>query len=354
MVKYSARKVEKKMHKRTKKPLILILISCGIIAALIVAIFFIVPGCSKTLPEGQTAEVTIEEGSSTWTIADKMSKAGVVENPAVFTATVTEMGAEASLKAGTYIFEGGKSVREYVEILCEGPDKYSPKLVVSEGMTLAKIAEVVEKATNSRIKADEFKQVAGDASVYANDYDFLNIVGHNSLEGFLFPKTYAVTSKDTATDIVRKMLDQFVSETKDLNLDYPKSQNLNLWEAVTLASIVEKESADGVRDKVAGVFYNRLRIGMYLNSDATTAYEVGHDPSSAEVHAHTPYSTYTNYGLPPTAICSPGIEAIRAVCFPEESNNLYFVFKTDENGELQYRFSATYEEHQQAIRELGL
>lgn len=157
-----------------------------------------------------------------------MSKAGVVENPAVFTATVTEMGAEASLQAGTYIFEGGKTVREYVEILCEGPDKYSPKIVVHEGMRLTKIADAVQEATKSRIKAQDFINAASDASVYASDYEFLSDVGNNSLEGFLYPKTYAVSSTDSVGDIVRKMLDQFKEETKDLNLDYPKSKNLTL------------------------------------------------------------------------------------------------------------------------------
>ena len=283
-----------------------------------------------------------------------MSKAGVVENPAVFTATVTEMGAEASLQAGTYIFEGGKTVREYVEILCEGPDKYSPKIVVHEGMRLTKIADAVQDATKSRIKAQDFINAASDASVYASDYEFLNDVGNNTLEGFLYPKTYAVSSTDSVSDIIKKMLDQFKEETKDLNVDYPKSKNLTLWEAVTLASIVEKESAQGVQGKVASVFYNRLSSGMHINSDATTAYEVGHDPTPEELHSQSPYSTYTNYGLPPTPICSPGIEALRAVCFPEETNYLYFVFKTDDNGELQYRFSVTFEEHQQAIIDLGL
>lgn len=343
-----------KMHKQRKKPIFIILILCGIIAAIIAIVFFATSGCSKTLPEGKTAEVTIEQGSSTSNIADKMSKAGVVENPAAFMAAVTGMGAEASLKAGTYIFEGGKSVQEYVEILCDGPDKYSPKVVVVEGMRIKSIAEAVEKATDSRIKAKEFIDATSDTSDYVKDHDFLKEVGHKSLEGFLFPKTYAVSSKDSARDIVERMLDQFVEETKDLNFDYPKSQNLTLWEAVTLASIVEKESADGVRDKVASVFYNRLKNGMYINSDATTAYEVGHDPTPEEVHAQSPYSTYTNYGLPPTPICSPGLEALRAVCFPTQTNYLYFVFKADKNGEMQYRFSENFDDHQQAIIDLGL
>lgn len=93
---------------------------------------------------------------------------------------------------------------------------------------------------------------------------------------------------------------------------------------------------------------------MHINSDATTAYEVGHDPTPEEIHAQTPYSTYSNYGLPPTPICSPGHDALRAVCFPAQTDYLFFVFKTDNNGELQYRFSTNFDDHQQAIIDLGL
>ena len=343
------------INTKKKKPYMKILvIAVGIVLVLCLGTSLYCTACARTLPEGQSVEVTIDEGSSSWVIADKMAKAGVVDNTFVFRLTVTEMGADSSLKAGTYIFEGGKSVRDYVQILCDGPDATSPKVVVHEGMRLSKIAEAVDATTKGRVSSQDFINAASDASKYANDYDFLSELGTNSLEGFLFPKTYAVSSKDSAEDIVRKMLDSFREETKDLNWDYPKSCNLTMWEAVTLASIVEKESAEGMHGKVASVFYNRLNGGMHVNSDATTAYEVGHDPTPEEIHSNSPYSTYTNYGLPPTAICSPGIDALRAVCWPEQTNYLFFVFKTNEKGELEYRFSETFEEHQQAIIDLGL
>lgn len=145
------------------------------------------------------------------------------------------------------------------------------------------------------------------------DYAFLESAGENSLEGFLFPKTYAVTEDMDAEAIVRMMLDQFGTETASIFGDfansYPASQGLTLYQAVNLASIVAKESTGDqeVRDHVAGVFYNRLASDRpYLESDATTAYEVGREPTAEEVHAETPYSTYANAGLPPTPICSPG------------------------------------------------
>lgn len=337
------------------KPAIIIAIVCVVVLLVIIGVVaFAFPGCSKTLPEGQTAEVTIEEGSSTWTIAGLMQQAGVVDNPTVFTATVTEMGAEASLKPGTYIFEGGKSVREYVQILCNGPDAYSPKVVVTEGMRISSIAKAVEKTTEGRISEQDFVDATNDASKYANDFDFLKEVGKNSLEGFLFPKTYSVSSKDSVTDIVYQMLNQFKKETKDLDLNYPKSCGLSFYDMVILSSIVEKESASGTSKKVASVFYNRINSGMYLNSDATTAYELGHDPTPQEIHANTPYSTYTNYGLPPTPICSPSLEIMEAVCNPDTTNYYFFAFKKNAEGEIEYKFSETFDEHQIALIELGI
>ncbi len=121
-----------------------------------------------------------------------------------------------------------------------------------------------------------------------------------------------------------------------------------------MASIVEKESVSGKNATVASVFYNRLNIGMALNSDATTAYEVGHDPTSEEVHSNSAYSTYTNNGLPPTPICSPGIESLKACCCPEQTNYMYFAFKKDSQGVMQYRFSETFDEHQIALIDLGI
>lgn len=283
-----------------------------------------------------------------------MQSAGVVDNPAVFTATVTEMGAEASLKPGTYIFEGGKSVRDYVQMLCDGPDAYAPKVVVTEGMRLKDIASAVENTTQGRIKAQDFIDATSDASVYAKDYDFLKTAGNNHLEGFLFPKTYSVSSSDSVSDIVKKMLDQFGKETKDLDLSYPNSHNLSFYDMLILASIVEKESASGTEKKVASVFYNRISSGMHINSDATTAYELGRNPTAEEVHANTPYSTYTNYGLPPTPICSPSLEIIEAVCHPDNTNYLFFAFNKNADGEMEYRFSENFDDHQQALIDLGI
>lgn len=211
-------------------------------------------------------------------------------------------------------------------------------------------------ATGGRITAEAFLAASENASAYAADYAFLESAGENSLEGFLFPKTYAVTEDMDAEAVVRMMLDQFGTETASIFGDfansYPASQGLTLYQAVNLASIVAKESTGDqeVRDHVAGVFYNRLASDRpYLESDATTAYEVGREPTAEEVHAETPYSTYANAGLPPTPICSPGPREPHRVCEPTQTEDMFFYFYPDADGNMQAAFSKTYEEHQQAI-----
>ena len=208
--------------------------------------------------------------------------------------------------------------------------------------------------TGGRISVDDFTAAASDASAYAADYAFLADAGTNKLEGFLFPKTYEISDEATADTVIRMMLDQFQTETAGLDWSYPQSQGLTIYDAVNLASIVEKESSgdEQIRAQVASVFYNRLStLGDpsygFLQSDATTAYEVGHDPSAEEGHAETPYSTYANTGLPPTPICSPSIDSLQAVCAPDqESLGKYFFFYFEGD---QYYFSETYDEHQETF-----
>lgn len=346
--------------KRDMKPVIFL----GVVALIIVAavVFFVVRGCTAEQPQlleaGQTAQVTIEEGESAQAIGEALAAAHLVPSAQDFTNEVTRLEAASALIPGTYTFEGGMTPEELVRAIMAGPAAAGDTLTVPEGLTLAATADAVAEATGGRISAEDFTAATADASVYAAEFPFLESVGTNSLEGFLFPKTYAVTDDMDAAAVARMMLTQFGIETASLFDDfansYPASQGLSFYDAVKLASVVEKESSgdEEVRARVARVFYNRLASDHpYLESDATTAYEVGHDPSAEEVHADTPYSTYTHEGLPPTPICSPGLECLMATFNPAEGDDLFFYFYNDADGNLQYVFSQTYEEHQAAIAE---
>lgn len=307
----------------------------------------------ELLAEGQQATITVNEGASANTVGSALVDAKLVGSSKEFTERVKDLDAGSDLKPGTYTFSGGVSVDDIISALRNGPVS-DAVLTIPEGYRLSEIASAVESATSGRISADAFKQAASDASVYAGDYSFLKSAGTNSLEGFLFPKTYDVDADATADSLIRAMLSQFQTETAGLDWSYPESQGLSLYQTVNLASIVEKESSgdETIRAQVAAVFYNRLTTKGepsygYLQSDATTAYVVGHDPSADEVHANSPYSTYSNAGLPPTPICSPSIECLQAVCSPNQDalGKYYFFYFQDD----KYTFSETYDEHKAAF-----
>ena len=303
----------------------------------------------ELLAEGQEATVVVEQGSGAKAIGELLVEKKLVGSASDFTKRVSEMGVESQLKPGTYTFAGGTSLDDIVRQIAAGPDMGNA-LTIPEGYKLSEIAAAVATASEGRITAEAFTAAASDASVYAASYSFLADAGTNSLEGFLFPKTYAVADDATADSLVRMMLDQFQKETASLDWSYPQSQGLSIYDAVNLASIVKKESSgdEQIRAKVAAVFYNRLETTGepsygFLQSDATTAYEVGHDPTPEEVHAETPYSTYTNKGLPPTPICSPSLDCLKAVCAPDqESLGKYFFFYFEGDS---YYFTETYEDH---------
>ena len=344
------------MPKKSPAPFICL----GIVAVVVIAAvcFFAFRGCSapELLAPGETAEVTIEEGESATSIGDALVAAHLIGSAQEFTDEVTRLEAASALIPGTYTFEGGMTAEELVRAIMAGPAAAGDTLTIPEDITRAEAAALVESATGGRITADDFLAASADASAWVSEFSFLESAGTNSLEGFLFPKTYTVTDDMDAAAVVRTMLNQFSTEVApylgDFANSYPASQGLDYYQAINLASIVAKESTGDqeTRDHVAGVFYNRLASDRpYLESDATTAYEVGREPTADEVHADTPYGTYANPGLPPTPICSPGLESIIAVCEPASTDDMFFYFFADTDGNMQAVFSQTYEDHQAAI-----
>ena len=303
----------------------------------------------ELLGEGEEATVEVAEGAGAQAIGQQLVEKRLVASASEFTRRVNDLGVDSQLKPGTYTFAGGTGLDGIIRALQAGPETNA--LTIPEGYRLWEIADAVADHTEGRISAEDFSAAASDASAYAGDYAFLESAGSNSLEGFLFPKTYDIADDATADSVIRAMLDQFQAETASLDWSYAEGQGLSIYDAVNLASIVEKEASGNelIRAQVAAVFYNRLATDDYpsygyLQSDATTAYELRRDPTGDEVHAETPYSTYANQGLPPTPICSPGLDCLTAVCAPDqEALGKYFYFYFE--GE-NYFFSETYEEHQ--------
>lgn len=344
--------------KQSKGPIIAaVVVAIVLLIALIFGLSSCFGGNKNLLQEGESVKVEIPEGSSTQAIANILYDAGVINSKNEFTDTVSTKNAASSLKPGIYTFEGGVTCEEVVNSLVAGPGLGENSLSIPEGYTIESMGEAVQKAYAGSITKEDFISAAHNASSFADEFPFVAAAHNNTLEGFLFPKTYEVIQGYTAKDVIRQMLSQYQQEVATLDYSYPESLGYSSYDVLILASIVEKESVADTRSKVAAVFYNRLTndgdpaYGM-LGSDATTAYEIGGEPDNYDWNTDSPYNTRKTKGLPPTPICSPSLDCLQAVCSPEQnfSDYYFFSFWPDSNGKMQYYFDKTYEDHQATIQ----
>lgn len=336
---------------------IAVVIAIAVIAG---AAFYVFPrlfgGTASFVEAGQQVTITIPEGSSGDAIASILSENHIIEEPSEYYAAVKKLNAEMSLKPGEYQFETLQDPLEVVKQLVAGPNVEGVKLTVPEGKTVEQTAAIVEQVYG--ISADEFVAQA-KASNYAGDYAFLSEAADDSLEGFLFPKTYTFSGTPSADQVIRAMLDQYQTDVVNA-LDFDAARALISsryglemcdYDILKLASVVEREGLHAEqRAHVASVFFNRLAgVGdfagrPFLESDATLMYETGGEVTANDIQTiDSPYNSYMNPGLPPTPICSPSIEAIRATLEPTDSSDLYFFITQEEEF-----FSQTYDEHMQS------
>lgn len=336
--------------KRSKAPAIaaLIIILCVIIGV-ICGIVFGLQSCSasnhKLLETGKEAQISVANGSSLSQVGNQLYDAGIISSVSDFTAQGASL--ETSLAPGQYTFVGGMKLEEVIQVFLNGPTVRT--VTIPEGMTATQVAQTVAAAYENRITAEDFMAQVNNASAYVNDYPFVAGAYNNSLEGFLFPKTYQIEEGATADSVVRQMLSQYQTEVASLDYTTAQAHGLSPYQTLILASIIEKEATADNRATVSSVFYNRLDIGMPLQSDATVAYVIGDDPRPEDLQIESPYNTYLNNGLPAGPICSPGLSCLEAACTPEATDYLYFYFAANDAGEMQYYFSHDYDQHQEAI-----
>ena len=321
--------------------------------------FFVVPHLFQRnepvqdeYPSGEEAIVTIPDGAGGAQIAQILIDAHVLSDDKAFYQEVQKQNADATMKSGTYQFITGATPSEVVRQLVSGPNATQYRLKLAEGLTVKQTAAAVEDQLG--IPADDFLEQA-KASNYVDDYSFLDGVSDDSLEGFLFAKTYDLGGKElTADTVIRTMLDQFKAEVAALDLEEARSTlhdrfNIDIsdYGILKVASIIEKEAVtDEDRPLVGSVIYNRLSNSMYIQSDATMMYVTGGEVTASDLQTDSPYNTYLNSGLTPTPICSPSLPSIEAAMDP--ANTDYFYFFINDN---VHQFSETYEQHQQAINE---
>jgi UPF0755 protein len=298
--------------------------------------------------EEESVTVTVEQGDTLSSVADKLEEAGVIGSATVFKLESRVQGGETQIKVGEYSFVPGEDSEQILETLSSGESVSAFTITVPEGLNLEQTARVVEGEGD--IPAEEFESAAARTDY---GYDFLEDPAIRTTEGFLFPKKYEFERGVDATQVVNRLLRQYLLEKE--GLDFARAQdrfNLTEYELVTVASLVEKESANPEeRPLIAGVIYNRVRSGMPLQIDATVQYALGkakEDLKLDDLDVDSPYNTYRNPGLPPGPIASPGRESIQAALEPAQTDYLYYVLEAD--GEKHF-FTDNYEEFLEAKEE---
>jgi len=283
-------------------------------------------------------EVTIEKGESFRQIARALADAGVVRSEVALRMYGRVSLTASQIKPGDYAFNGGERIPDVMRHLVKG-DFIVVTVTIPEGLTVHEIAERV--AQTGLVCEDEFENAAREGAM-------VRALGLMPLgaEGYLFPATYKFSPHATTNDVLGAMLARFYQVLTPEVEERMFEVGLDPRRLVTMASIVEKEAkAPAERPLIAGVFYNRLRLGMPLQSDPTAEYELDGAKAAAAVHTTSAFNTYDFTGLPPGPIANPGLKSIEAALNPTQTDYLYFVAR--EGG--THVFSKSYDEHRRVI-----
>ena len=317
--------------------LVLTLAATGAVSAIDYLVF------RPTGPFHPPRMVTIERGDSMAVAARRLADAGVVRNRFAFVVYAELTGRANRLQPGTYAFHGREAAPRIMAHLVNG-DFVVITVTIPEGLTVHQIGERLAQA--GLVCAGRFDAMARRGAL-------VKAAGLTPLgaEGFLFPATYRFPPDARVNAILEAMLARFFANLTPAVARRMFALGLSERELVTLASIVEKEAkAPGERPLIASVFYNRLRLGMPLQSDPTAQYNPGGEvaPALAAVHQASPFNTYAIAGLPPGPIANPGMSSIDATLYPAHTDYLYFVARNDGT----HIFSRSFAEHERAIAEV--
>lgn len=301
------------------------------IALLLAAVLAIsLAGRQLGLPGPLTTEATvlIPAGSSTRAVATTLAERGIITSPRLFELWARATGLARTFQAGEYRFEAAIPMRAVMNKLALG--KVAQRgVTIPEGYTVRQMLTVLGKTDG----------LTGEARPIP-------------AEGMFFPDTYHFTTGTARVDILKQAqarMEETLTQAwnaRDVTLPYKEPTDL-----LIMASIVQKEAAsDDEMPTIAGVFVNRLRKGMRLESDPTVMYGAditNNDLRKKHMTEPTPFNTYLNTGLPPTPIANPGHAALMAAARPAPTDALFFVAKPDKSGHV---FSATYAEHQRNVK----
>jgi UPF0755 protein len=311
------------------------------------AYFYVADQVQKPVEKvGFYRNFVISSGESATQIGENLAKAGLISDSFYFKFYLWKSGLKSSIKAGEYNLSSAMTIPEIVDIVSKGKIiEKETTVLITEGLTSAEIEDIL--VANELVEKNQFKEAVDGKNLgrYYN-YDFLRDKPEGAnLEGYLFPDTYIFYKKTTPEEIIEKILSNFDKKVDSEMRSEIARQGKTIFEVITLASIVQEE-ANGANDMkvVAGIFINRLEMGKPLEADSTINFITGKKMPQAlysDIENSSPYNTYKKSGLPPGPIDNPGLDAIRAVIWPEKTDYLYFLHAPD--GKAYY--GKTYEDH---------
>jgi UPF0755 protein len=301
--------------------------------------------------ETKTVPITIPSGATAPQIASVLREAKIIDDSDYFSCYVKKTGAGSTIQAGYFEVLTPVSIEALVPQLQNAKIPVA-KVTIPEGLRADEIGVLLdtELSKSNAIKQfnlNEFLTLIESEEIL-NKYPYLK--GKKTAEGFLFPDTYNITKNATTKDVVILLLDTFQKKVIEANQPLFDSHDLDIYEAVTLGSIIEKETTRDYEEKqmVADILLRRLEDDWFLNVDATFLYEKKdwkYTITNQTKSENTPYNTYLRKGLTPTPIGNPGLNSIKAVLSPKGNDYWYYLHGND--GVIRY--AKTYQEHQRNI-----
>ncbi len=298
---------------------------------------------------GSPQTFTVQPGESILSIASRLEQAGLIRDASAMRDYLVYTGLDTSVQAGNYQFNPGMSIVDIAHAMQDAtPSQVT--FVVLPGWRMEEIAAALP-TSGFEITPEAFLAAA---RLSPHQFDYLE--GAASLEGFLYPDSYILPRITNVNQLLSSLvLDFNLHLTTDLREGFDR-QDLSIYQAVTLASLVQREAIHAEEQPViASVFLNRLKAGMMLDSDPTVQYALGYDDTGQtwwtnplgleDLKIDSPYNTYIHTGLPPGPIDNPGLSALQAVASPAETNYLYFRARCDGSG--YHLFAESFSEHLQ-------
>lgn len=317
------------------KRTILALVGLVVLATIAVISWFIVNLSPVDTEDSSKKIVKIVRGSSPSVISAQLEKAGIIRSAFVFELYARIIGKQGLLQAGTYRLSPSQNTQTIVGALTAG-DVDEFWITFLPGGTVADAKKVLIESGYSEAEVEE---------ALSKEYDH-QLLKHkpagSDLEGYVWGDTYKFNSGETVENVLMHSFTTYLNTLRAINFtENAAKQGMNLHEAITLASIIQRESGGDDKPQISQVFHSRLAIGMPLGSDVTYQYVADKLGIPRSVDLDNPYNTRVYKGLPPGPIAAPGVDALKAAVEPADGDYLYFLSGDDD---VTY-FSRTFAEH---------